>query len=164
MNITKRIHKYVYCEEQVSPLGIDETDRGVIKIDNKKFYEINEGNPFKGMMSQFQMRSQNQLEKTQRIVYFRRKHCHCYPCKQHDWDNCIHKDLPAAKWVQHDVANTAEELNKVTNDIIRFHSRKWKGVWNPNVLMVVALQLEGHENLVLAVLDAPLFQNQNKKW
>jgi hypothetical protein len=162
MNISKRFHKYVYCAEQVSDLSIDEADPKVIKINNAQFYEDNDGNPFQGMMSQFQMRSEKQYDDTKRIIYFRQVHCHCSPCKRHEWDACEQRHLPAANWVEHDVAKKAKEVNKVTQDTFAFYSALSLGKWNPDGLMVVALQLDGHDDLVLATLQSQPFRNENR--
>ena len=38
MHISQRFHRYVYCEEQVKPLNIDQDDPNTILINNSAFY------------------------------------------------------------------------------------------------------------------------------
>ena len=109
MNLSQRFHRYVYCEEQIKPLNIDIGDSNTILINNSSFYKQYDANILQGIQQKFQMRAEKQEDDFQRRVYVRQYHCHCSPCRLYDWDNCAYKHLPAAQWIQHDIAIASKE-------------------------------------------------------
>jgi len=82
----------------------------------------------------------------------------------YDWENCTNKQLPAAKWIQHDMAIAAKEKNKVNKDVVEFYSKIWHGKWNNKGLMVIAFEFEDLDpkRLILAELLSPPFKNNDR--
>jgi len=162
MNLSQRFHRYVYCEEQIKPLNIDIGDSNTILINNSSFYKQYDANILQGIQQKFQMRAEKQEDDFQRRVYVRQYHCHCSPCRLYDWDNCANKHLPAAQWIQHDIAIAAKEKNKANIDVVEFYSKQRRGKWNSKGLMVIAFEFNDLKRLILAELLLPPFKNNDR--
>jgi len=82
----------------------------------------------------------------------------------YDWENCANRHLPAAKWIQHDVAIAAKEKNIANQDVVKFYSQIWHGKWNKKGLMVIAFDFDDLDpkRLILAELLSPPYKNEDR--